>query len=150
MEGRMKFTASGDALIMRNFPENYEGYEAVKDFIGQGEARITNLETTLTERDCFPSTFSGGTWLTAPENVLDDLEGLGFNFYSVANNHMLDYSYGGLFRTLEALKRRGLHFAGAGENLARASEPVIADLPSGRVAFLAVTSTFDDSARAGV
>ena len=57
MEGRMKFTASGDALIMRNFPENYEGYEAVKDFIGQGEARITNLETTLTERDCFPSTF---------------------------------------------------------------------------------------------
>ena len=80
MEGRMKFTASGDALIMRNFPENYEGYEAVKDFIGQGEARITNLETTLTERDCFPSTFSGGTWLTAPENVLDDLEGLGFNF----------------------------------------------------------------------
>ena len=90
MEGRMKFTASGDALIMRNFPENYGGYEAVKDFIGQGEARITNLETTLTERDCFPSTFSGGTWLTAPENVLDDLEGLGFNFYSVANNHMLD------------------------------------------------------------
>ena len=80
MEGRMKFTASGDALIMRNFPENYEGYEAVKDFIGQGEARITNLETTLTERDCFPSTFSGGTWLTAPENVLDDLEGLGLTF----------------------------------------------------------------------
>ena len=53
MEGRMKFTASGDALIMRNFPENYEGYEAVKDFIGQGEARITNLETPLQRETAF-------------------------------------------------------------------------------------------------
>ncbi len=150
MAGRMKFTASGDALIMRDFPGNYEGYEEIKAFISQGEARITNLETTLTKGDCFPSTFSGGTWLTAPENVLDNLEGLGFNLYSVANNHMLDYSYGGLIQTLEALKKRGLHYAGAGENLAGASKPAILDLPSGRTAFLAVTSTFDDSARAGV
>ena len=150
MGAMMKFTASGDALIMRNFPGGYEGYQEVKEFLNLGDARITNLETTLTDRSCFPSTFSGGTWLTAPESVLDDLVELGFNLYSVANNHMLDYSYGGLLQTLEAMKKRGLHYAGAGENLARASEPAIVDLPSGRVAFIAVTSTFDDTARAGI
>ena len=90
MGAMMKFTASGDALIMRNFPGGYEGYQEVKEFLNLGDARITNLETTLTDRSCFPSTFSGGTWLTAPESVLDDLVELGFNLYSVANNHMLD------------------------------------------------------------
>ena len=125
MEGRMKFTASGDALIMRNFPENYEGYEAVKDFIGQGEARITNLETTLTERDCFPSTFSGGTWLTADPGCLADVARLGFNVLGFANNHTMDYSYGGLEDTLRFLRREGIAAVGAGQNLFEAARPAI-------------------------
>lgn len=150
MNRKMTFTASGDALIMNRLPDNYVGREKIRDFIRRGEARITNLETTLTNGDCYPSTFSGGTWLTAPECVLEDLEDFGFNLYSIANNHMLDYSYGGLQKTLDALRRRKLCFAGAGDNLLQASCPVIADLPSGRVGFIAMTSTFDDTARAGV
>lgn len=63
---------------------------------------------------------------------------------------MLDFSYGGLASTLAALRERNLLFSGAGENLAQASRPAIAELPSGRVGFLALTSTFDDSARAGI
>jgi len=146
----MTFTASGDALIVNQIPEHYEGRSTIREFIRRGEARVTNLETTLTDGDCFASTFSGGTWLTAPETVLDDLEDFGFNLYSIANNHMLDYSYNGLSKTLQAFRRRQLNFTGAGDNLVDASKPVTIDLPSGRVAFIALTSTFDDTARAGI
>ena len=95
----MKFTASGDALIMHRLPGEYPGRERIREFIERGDARITNLETTITDGNCFPSTFSGGTWLTAPEEVLEDLTDFGFNLFGVANNHMLDYSYGGFFQT---------------------------------------------------
>ena len=150
MHTQMTFTISGDALILHRLPPDYPGRQAIRDHLRRGEARITNLETTLTRGDCCPSTFSGGTWLTADKEVLEDLEDFGFNLYSVANNHMLDFSYGGLASTLAALRERGLLFSGAGETLAAASRPVVAELPSGRVGFLALTSTFDDSARAGI
>ena len=67
---QMSFTVSGDALILHRLPENYPGRQAIRDYLRRGQARITNLETTLTKGDCCPSTFSGGTWLTAEKDVL--------------------------------------------------------------------------------
>lgn len=143
-------TASGDALITRKLPEDYEGKRDVAAFLAQGDVRITNLETTVTDLDCFPSTFSGGTWLTAPEEVLEDVKSYGFNTCGLANNHMLDYSFGGLRETMAKLKAHHLPFTGAGESLEDAARPVIQETQQGKVAFLALTSTFDDTARAGL
>lgn len=50
----MKFTASGDALIMHRLPGEYPGRERIREFIERGDARITNLETTITDGNCFP------------------------------------------------------------------------------------------------
>lgn len=143
-------TASGDALITRKLPQEYTGKREVAAFLARGDVRITNLETTVTDLDCFPSTFSGGTWLTAPEEVLEDVKSYGFNICSIANNHMLDYSFGGLRETMAKLKQHHLPFTGAGESLEDAARPVIQETAQGKVAFLALTSTFDDTARAGL
>ena len=43
----MKFTAVGDILVQKRLPETYEGFEEIKNFIEQGDARFFNLETTL-------------------------------------------------------------------------------------------------------
>ncbi len=147
---RMSFTAAGDALIMHRLPGEYPGRRQIREFLGRGDVKITNLETTITDGSCFPSTFSGGTWLTAGEEVLEDLKELGFNLLGTANNHMLDYSFGGMLQTMEALKRHGICFAGMGENLAKASAPAMVETGAGRAALVAITSTFDDTARAGV
>lgn len=149
MKKHMNFTASGDALIVKHVPENYPGYAEIRDYICKAEARITNLETTLTDGKCFASSFSGGTWVTASEDVLNDLKGYGFNLYGWANNHTLDYSYAGLRSTQKALHDAGLVNAGAGENLFEASRPGIIELPSARVGLISICSTFDPSARAG-
>lgn len=150
MNSKMVFTAAGDALITRKIPDQYEGKQTVIDFLAKGDIRITNLETTITDFDCFPSSFSGGTWLTAKEDLLEDLKKYGFNTYGIANNHMLDYSFAGLAETLQKLSFHEMKFTGAGKSLEDASKPVVWKTEEGVSAFLALTSTFDDSARAGV
>ena len=150
MQGTMCFTASGDALITKRLPLGYPDSAAIRAFLKKGDMRITNIETTITDQDCYPSTFSGGTWLTAPEGVLEDLQGFGFTTYGIANNHMLDYSFPGLLETLNKLEAHGLPFTGAGRSLEEAQKPVIVRTDHGSAAFLALTSTFDASARAGV
>lgn len=150
MAKRMSFSATGDALIMKHLPQDYPGFFPLKNFIGKAEARMTNLETTLTDGSCYPSAFSGGTWLTTDPSVLKDLKDFGFNLYGWANNHTLDYSYDGLISTSKALDDAGLVHAGAGMNLYEASRPAMIDLPSGRVAFISICSTFDASAPAGI
>ena len=46
----MRLTAAGDALMVKRMPREYPGFETLSAFIRQGEARLTNLETTLTHR----------------------------------------------------------------------------------------------------
>lgn len=43
----MKFAAVGDALILRRIPQTYPGFEAVRDWISEADAKYFNLETTL-------------------------------------------------------------------------------------------------------
>jgi poly-gamma-glutamate synthesis protein (capsule biosynthesis protein) len=81
--------------------------------------------------------------------VLDDLKLFGFNMVSANNNHALDFSYGGLERTMEALDESGLVHAGLGHNLAEASAPRYLDTKNGRVALIAVNTTFNPSMKAG-
>lgn len=149
MQKQMTFTASGDALIARRMPENYPGFLEISRFLRRGAARMTNLETTLTRGGCYPSAFSGGTWLTSDPAVLGDLLSYGFNLVGWANNHTLDYAVPGLLETRRHLCEAGVLHAGAGENLYEASRPALLDTPDGRVAFLSICSTFDSSARAG-
>ena len=150
MNKKMTFVASGDSLIVKHIPKDYPGFSNIKNYINRAEAKITNLETTLTDGTCFASSYSGGTWVTAPQDVLKDLEDYGFNLYGFANNHTMDYSYEGLISTKNALKEEKLVNAGAGMNLFEASRPGIIELPSARVGLIAISSTFNDAARAGI
>ena len=56
-------------------------------------------------------------WLLAKEDTLDDTLEFGFNGCSFANNHTMDYSYDGLFSSLNAAKSRNLPISGAGKDL---------------------------------
>lgn len=146
----MKFTAVGDMIIQKRIYGDYEGYKELKPFIEQGDARFFNLETTLNhEGEACASQFSGGTYLRTNPEVLDDIKKLGFNMTSFNNNHALDFSYQGFLSTFDAVERSGLVHAGAGRNLAEASAPKYLETKNGRVALIAVNSTFEPSAMAG-
>ena len=146
----MKFTAAGDMIIQKPIYPGYEGFDALADFIKQGDARFFNLETTLNhEGETYASQFSGGTYIRIDPEILDDIKPFGFNMTSANNNHALDFSYGGLLATIDALDASGLVHAGLGRNLAQASAPKYLETENGRVALIAVNTSFDPSAMAG-
>lgn len=146
----MKFVAAGDAIIQRRIQEDFEGYTELTPYIESADARFFNLETTLNEEgECFASQFSGGTYLRTSPRVLWDLEKFGFNLTSFNNNHAMDFSYGGLEATLTALEETELVHAGVGRNLAEAAAPRYLDTKNGRVALIAVNTSFDPSMMAG-
>ena len=146
----MKFTAAGDMLIQRRVPMVYEGLPELIDYIEQGDARYFNLETTLHgEGECFGSQFSGGSYLRADPEVLEDCADLGFNMLSFCNNHSMDFSYRGLEKTLAYIKQAGFVQAGVGMNMGEAAAPAYLDLPDGRVALIGAVSTCDPSCMAG-
>ena len=146
----MKFTVAGDMLIQKRIPADYEGFNEVKEYIEKGDVRFFNLETTLTNGDCFANQYSGGSYLTAPASVLDDAKRYGFNMLSFANNHTMDFSHEGLMETKKAVDEAGFPNSGAGANLDEAAAPAYIDTKDGRVALISVVSTMmNEAAMAG-
>lgn len=146
---KIKCTAVGDTMAFRRLPGHYPGFDELTQFIGQGDFRFCNLETTIHNYESFGAARSGGSWLCAQPEILEDLKEFGFNILTTANNHAMDYSYKGLERTMDYIRAAGFPFAGTGMNLAEASAPTYLDTPGGRFALIAGCTTFHPEESAG-
>ena len=146
----MKFTAVGDMLIQRVISTEYEGFKEVSDYIKKGDARFFNFESIIYKEGIWGSYFNGGSYHNSDKKTLDIAKEYGFNMMSFANNHTLDWSYGGLISTLEALKETDFVHTGVGMNLDEAAAPAYLETPTGRVALISMASSIaDPSAMAG-
>jgi poly-gamma-glutamate capsule biosynthesis protein CapA/YwtB (metallophosphatase superfamily) len=100
------------------------------------DARVANLETTITWSD----DFAPGKeihYRMSPANV-PCLTVAGLDVCVLANNHALDFGRRGLEETLDALSGAGVRTAGAGRDVAQARRPAIVQLQGGaRVLVLA-------------
>lgn len=150
MTKEVSFIATGDSFITRRLPtaETPE-FRELAELIGSGDFRFTNFEVTTPGKAPMPSAVSGGTWASGKPEVVGDLKKYGFNCVAWANNHTLDYLYTGLEETKKQLEQAGFVHAGVGDQLAEASAPKYIETPSGRVALIAVTSTFHETWMAG-
>ncbi|WP_237068579.1 CapA family protein [Microbulbifer guangxiensis] len=83
--------------------------------------RVINLETSITSCDDYWRG-KGINYRMHPAN-LPCLTEAGIDVCTLANNHVLDWGYGGLAETLENLERSGLRVTGAGNNLIEAAAP---------------------------
>ena len=147
----MRFTAVGDILCQRRLPEGYEGFREVKDFIAKGDARFFNLETTVNrEGECYACQHSGGTYVRCAPEVMEDMLKYGFNLTTFNNNHAMDFDHPGMEKTMEYVDRTGIVHAGVGRNLHQAAAPGYLETPNGRVALIAVCTSFSEDMMAGV
>jgi poly-gamma-glutamate capsule biosynthesis protein CapA/YwtB (metallophosphatase superfamily) len=147
----MTFVSTGDSFITRCFPKSSANtsLKNLASLMKEADVRFTNLEVTVHDYEGFPSAFSGGTWAIADPKVLKDIKDYGFNLVAWANNHTMDYSYGGLEATEKYLNKYQFIHAGVGKNLAEASRPKYLECATGRVALIAATSSFHESWIAG-
>ena len=142
--------AAGDALVTRRVGMSRDpAYHALVALLRSADVRFVNLEGTLHDYLGSPQAESGGTYAVGTPRIIDDLKAMGFNLYSAANNHMMDWGEGGLFGTMDTLDRAGVVYSGIGRHLAEARCPGYLEVPTGRVALISVTSTFPPSALAG-
>lgn len=146
---KFKLTAAGDMLIQRKIPKDYDGFKELAEFISQGDASFFNLETTINDGSGWGNQYNGGSYLRADKSVLDDAKKYGFNMMSFANNHSMDFDHWGLQQTIAAANASGIVHAGCGMSLDKAAAPSYLDMPMGRVALIAVTSTMEEPAMAG-
>ena len=138
---KMTFTAAGDMLVQRRIHKDSPGFSQVSAYLRRADARYINLETTLHRGEFYANQFSGGSYLRADPETLEDVKAYGFNLLSFANNHSMDFDRGGLMATKQAVDEAGIVNAGAGANLDEAAAPAYLETPNGRVALIGVVST---------
>lgn len=147
----MKIALVGDLFISRPITSVEMGALApIREILSSCDCSFGNLETAILRvNEAPPSMFPGGGYAMADPACLCGLRELGFNLFSAANNHSMDYGEKGILKTCENLRSLGLPFAGIGRDLQEASAPAYCETMHGRVALISVTSSFHDSYAAG-
>lgn len=93
------------------------------DVLASADYRIFNLEMAFIEKNT-PITKCGPN-LGAPTNCVNGYKTLKTDLLCLANNHVLDFGYEGLFTTLKTLDNAGISKIGAGFNQEEAEKPFI-------------------------
>jgi poly-gamma-glutamate synthesis protein (capsule biosynthesis protein) len=134
--------ATGDSILTRPISGVARpGFSELVDLVRAGDVSITNLEMVFPGSQKSASTTAHGTPLAVDPSLLSEFHWMGFNVYSMANNHATDYGTDGLKASLAELKKRGMAWAGAGHTLTEARRPAYFQAPGGRVAFIAAGSS---------
>jgi len=147
---KISIVATGDSILtMRQSVHSEPEYLKMVERIRSTDLAYTNLEVVLCEYEGYPAAESGGTYMRADPAMIDEYKWMGFDIVSTANNHSLDYMYGGLLATMRILKEAGMPYSGTGRNLAEAREPAYIETRGGRVALISAASSFPSHGRAG-
>ncbi len=148
-----RLALAGDAIVNRRFSTcNDPRALQIFSLFQQANLGFINCETLFhdyTGPELYPAAESGWTYMRAPPEVANDLRWMGIKLIATANNHTLDYSYGGLFSTIAALEKAGIAHAGAGPTLEHARAPAYIDIGSARVSLVSMTSSYTRWMRAG-
>jgi poly-gamma-glutamate capsule biosynthesis protein CapA/YwtB (metallophosphatase superfamily) len=113
-----------------------------------GDLAFVNLETVVTDHNDLKPEKKGGGDKDAPFHfrshpaAVKALIDLGFNLFSLANNHASDYGAAGIEETLYHLAvantGHAIAFAGIGSNFEEATKPACLDLDGTRIGFDAI------------
>jgi poly-gamma-glutamate synthesis protein (capsule biosynthesis protein) len=141
---------TGDSIITRRLSVYTEpAFTRLIALVRGADAAFTNIEMLFHDYEMFPMNESGGTYMRAEPALAKELAWAGFDLGSLANNHTGDYGAAGMRLTKKYVAEAGLVAGGVGESLAEAREAKFFETAKGRVALVAVASTFPDHSRAG-
>jgi poly-gamma-glutamate capsule biosynthesis protein CapA/YwtB (metallophosphatase superfamily) len=153
MPDEFTIAVTGDAIINRRISVcRDEKFLSLIGVVRDADVAYTHFETLVHDYEgpeLYPAAEAGWTWMRSPRYVVEELKWAGFDMVSHASNHCLDYLYGGLASTWQALDDGGMVHAGTGRHLGEAREARYLDTPKGRVALVSMCSSFVGYARAG-
>jgi len=116
-------------------------FQAVLAPLRAADLLFGNLESPIAPAG--HPTETAGMIFTAPPIAAHALAAAGFDVVSTANNHAWDGGHRGVAETMRRLSGAGVRFAGTGFGRPMAEQPVILRSNGWRVAFFAVTRTWN-------
>ena len=147
--GDITMAFTGDSMISRPLmPFREERFLKLRELLQTPDVRFTNGEILFHNYENSP-TYYTRTYMRADPRLIRDLQWLGINLMSCANNHGIDYGEGGVLSNIRNLDEAGMVHAGSGSNYAEAVAPAYLETPKGRVALLSATSSGRANSRAG-
>lgn len=114
-------------------------FKYIADSIGAADYTIANLETTVGKYK--NSNYSGYPQFNAPESVLPLLKECGVDFFTLANNHMLDRWFDGLKNNVDLMEKYGFDYVGAYRTQEERNTPMIYDVNGIKIGFVAYTQS---------
>lgn len=111
-------------------------FEDIKQYIDSADITIGNLETTFAGKE---KGYSSYPRFNTPEQLAINLNDLGVDVVSTANNHCLDTNYTGLVSTIKYLDEAEIDHMGTSATLEKQNEILIKNVNGIRIAFLAFT-----------
>lgn len=148
-EKPVRITAVGDILLGRGvgsrLKQQKKGFiypfEKVADILKKGDVVFGNLEESITSSThSLTDVYHSGKIVL--KNDIESIAGInyaGFNMFSLANNHIMDYYDKGLTDTIDILDKNKIVHSGAGINLDEARKPAVIEKNGKKIAMLAYT-----------
>jgi poly-gamma-glutamate synthesis protein (capsule biosynthesis protein) len=108
---------------------------AVRELIQGGDLAIANLESAVVPNARIAT--SGGLRFHGRPQMLDGIAAAGFDYLSLANNHIGDAGEQGILNAMRELDERGIVHSGAGRRPAEARQPAVVQVNGQSVAIIA-------------
>lgn len=106
----------------------------IRQMISDADFVVGNLECPATkEKEAI--TKCGPSLKAEPEDIAY-LKELGFDAFSLANNHILDYGEKAVKDTIECCESNELMHFGAGQNAADAAKPIVTEIKGKKIGFI--------------
>jgi len=109
------------------------------------DLRFVNLESTISEQGGQTVSPYSKLVFTAPPGATEALVRGRIDIVALANNHAWDYGRSALLGTLDRLDRAGIAYVGAGRTRAEAYGPRVVAHRGFKIAFVAVTTIWNQS-----
>jgi len=146
----------GDVMLGRNVDQRRRGdppeeiWDGVLPWLASLDGLFGNLECCLSTRgQQWTRTRRAFHFRAGPDWAVPALRAAGFDWLSLANNHVLDYEEVALRDTLDALDGGGIAHAGAGRDETGAWEPSVVTVGDLEVGLLACTDNTPEYAAEG-
>jgi len=143
-------SAVGDLYLGRPLrDETSASFAAALRELQKTQLCFANLECLLLSEPVAGAAMAAGAWAAAPAALGAELQWLGVDVVSTANNHAGDYGVEGLRSTAQVLRDLGIAYAGTGGDAAEARAPALVRAGNATVAVLAASASYMPHARAG-
>ncbi|HEB32735.1 MAG TPA: CapA family protein [Spirochaetes bacterium] len=147
-ENTFSIIAGGDIMLtrgankyIRDFGVDYP-FLSIREEIIKHDIAFANLESPVSHRGSIYSPFKKGIYFKADPEVLEGLKFAGFDVFSLANNHVLDWGIDAVSDTMELLDKSGFRYSGVGETREEALKPAVFYMKDTSVAFVSFNDIY--------